>query len=112
MTEESTMTQIYVIVSCDIKNDDESEAALIELAKSLGIFFANGAGPPSFFNFATVLSANQRKSPHIDSGASTTFVTRGDYLIKPRKHRTRIATANGKCSSTQRCGKFKLTETQ
>lgn len=71
----------------------------------------NGDGHFTRYCVATALTANKSNVPIIDSGANATFVTCDIYLSNARRHRTPIATANGKDSLTQSQGKYKITET-
>lgn len=58
----------------------------------------NGADSSAYYFVAAAFTVNEKDAPILDSGASTTFVTSDDYLTNPRKHKTPIATANGKLS--------------
>lgn len=89
---------------------DEKEAALIELATTLGAMTASVNGPFDASCYTTSLEALSCQSAHpiLDSGASVSFVNDPNMLSKPRKHKAKISTADGH-AFTQSLGKFKLT---
>ena len=105
-TAASAMAQIDHILQYD--NEEEQGKALNELAQALEYMSVNGSGHTSSYLVATAHNASLNRNPIIDSGASTTFVTRDDYLNNARRHQTPITTANGKQSFKKSSGKLKL----
>lgn len=60
---------------------------------------------------ATALTSELSVKPILDSRESTFFVTSDEYITNARKHKTQIATENGRSSFTKLAGKYKLTNT-